>query len=70
MKSLNLDDSFFTMDLVLLGMVSGLLFLLSHFHIEVFVGYMSLQYPVLHSLVPRYAFHMAGKSMMLVGVLL
>ena len=34
------------------------------------MGYMSLLHPVPHSLVPRYAFHMAGNSMVLVGVLL
>ena len=44
--------------LVVLGMVSSLRFLWSHLHI-----YMSLLYPVL-------AMHLAGKSMMLVGVLL
>ena len=46
--------------LVLLGMVSGLVFLLFHFHLELVPCFMSLLYPDLHSLVPRSALHMAG----------
>ena len=79
MKSLNLAGSLNTLPdrvvcpfsgLVLLGMVSGLVFLLFLFHLELVPCYMSLLYPDLHSLVPRSGLHMAGESIMLVGVLL
>ena len=70
MKSLNLAGSIITLPDRAVTL-SGLGFVGDGvgFHIEVFVGYMSLLYSVLHSLVPRYAFHEADKSMMLMEVL-